>query len=64
MDLSSLMIAGAGLLAGSLVLSVGIERLMRHFGVRPARPEERTRGFREVFTRLDHWRRSRQASDR
>ena len=64
MDLSILLIAGAGLLAGSVVLSVGIERLIRRFGVRPARPDERTRGFRDVLTRLDQWRRSRQASDR
>ena len=64
MDLSLLMIVGAGLLAGSVVLSVGIERLIGRFGVRPARPDERTRGFRDVLTRLDQWRRSRQASDR
>jgi hypothetical protein len=63
MDLT-IFIVGAGLLTGSLLLSTVIERLMRRFGITPAIPADRSGGFRDVFTRLDQWRRSRQTPDR
>lgn len=56
MDLSMLII-GAGLVAGSLILSITIEHLMRRFEVQPVQPEERSGGIRDVFNQLSEWRR-------
>ena len=64
MDLSLLMIVGAGLLAGSAVLSVGIEQLLRRFGVTATVPEERSGGLRDIAARARERLRSRSATDR
>jgi hypothetical protein len=61
---ASMLIIGAGLLVGSVVLSFSVERLMRRLGVHPEKPEEQSGGIRDVASRVDQWRRSREAPDR
>lgn len=61
MDLSMLII-GAGLLAGSFLLSGTVEFIMRRTGIHPVHPDERARGIREVFDRLSQWRKRAEAS--
>jgi hypothetical protein len=60
----SLVIVGAGLLIGSVVLSFTIERAMRRLGVSPAAPDERSGGIRDVARRIERWRQSRENPDR
>jgi lipoate-protein ligase A len=61
---ASMLIIGAGLLVGSIVLSFSVERLMRRLGVHPENPEERSGGIRDIASRIDRWRRSRETPDR
>jgi uncharacterized membrane protein len=48
----TLILAAIGVLLISLVLSRGIDRIMRRIGVGPARPESRARGFGDVLDRV------------
>jgi hypothetical protein len=38
-----------------LLLSVGVERLMRRFGVRPADPDAARGGFQQLIAQLRDW---------
>jgi hypothetical protein len=61
---STILLIGAGLLFGSLALSLGIERIIRRLGVTPADPSERSGGFRDVVRKLENWRNSRDSTER
>jgi hypothetical protein len=63
MDLTLLLLGGT-LLVISVVLSISIERLIRHLGVTPKDPDQRSRGFRDVAHRIERWRESRENPDR
>jgi hypothetical protein len=60
----NLVIIGAGLLIGSVVLSLTIERAMRRLGVSPSAPDDRSRGIRDVARQIERWRQSRENPDR
>jgi hypothetical protein len=60
----SILLFGAGILTGALIFSVLVERLLRKIGITPVSPHERPNGIRDVFTRLDRWRQSRENPDR
>lgn len=47
----------AMLVAFGLLLMLGVERLLRRFGVRPDRPEDLTGGMRDVLERVEQWQR-------
>jgi hypothetical protein len=61
---TTLLLIGGTLLLVSVILSVSIERLIRHLGVAPQNPDERSNGFRDVVRRIDRWRQSRENPDR
>jgi hypothetical protein len=49
---TTLIIAAVVLLLISLVLTRGIDWIMRAFGVQPVRPDERSRGLGDVIARV------------
>jgi hypothetical protein len=63
MDMTLVLLGGTLLLA-SVIISVSIERLIRHLGVSPEKPDDRSNGFRDVVQRIDRWRQSRENPDR
>ena len=44
-------------LAVAALLIVGIERLLRRFGIQPQNPEDASGGAREVLRRIEEWQR-------
>lgn len=45
----------AGVIAFAVGLMVGIEMLMARLGIRPAAPEQRSGGIRDVAERVNRW---------
>ncbi len=60
---TTFMLFGAAILGSAVVLSVLVERLTHRLGATPADPDDKSRGFGDVLSKLGQWARNRSKSD-
>jgi hypothetical protein len=61
---TTFVILGTSIIATAIALSLLIERLTKAFGASPADPDEQSRGFRDVISRVGNWLEHRSRPDR
>lgn len=61
---NTFLIFGATILGAAVMLSFIVERLTHYLGASPADASEKSRGFRDVFSKLASWLENRSKTDR